>query len=246
MKLQIPIPCHADWDEMSETACGRFCQSCQKTVFDFTQKTPTEIETFFQKHQDEEICGRFYPTQLAYNYQFATPSPIWYPASKIAAIILASAMLTGSSGCFMGKAANPVKNGNIKQIVYEETELELQNNFSLRPETLRKIKGTVKNTSGHAITYTKIVISKLRILVYSEANGTFELVLPPKASGTLNVEISKDGYETQNFALNDSDFVGEHFSLNITLKQKEKPNVKPEVVHPNIPTVGRITPIKRQ
>lgn len=37
MKLTIPTPCAKNWDAMTPTACGRFCNVCQKEVIDVTQ-----------------------------------------------------------------------------------------------------------------------------------------------------------------------------------------------------------------
>jgi hypothetical protein len=35
-QLQIPEPCHEDWNKMTPVHKGRFCDSCEKAVVDFT------------------------------------------------------------------------------------------------------------------------------------------------------------------------------------------------------------------
>lgn len=43
---------------------GRFCQSCQKSVIDFTSKSDSEIKEFLKDKQGEKLCGRFYIHQV--------------------------------------------------------------------------------------------------------------------------------------------------------------------------------------
>ena len=45
--IDIPTPCKEGWQNMAPTEKGAFCNSCQKEVIDFTQKTPAEIANYF-------------------------------------------------------------------------------------------------------------------------------------------------------------------------------------------------------
>ena len=62
IKVSIPEPCHEDWNEMTPTEKGKFCNVCTKEVIDFTSKSDEEIV----KHAmaNKNLCGRFHPTQL--------------------------------------------------------------------------------------------------------------------------------------------------------------------------------------
>jgi hypothetical protein len=64
LPIQIPKPCHEDWQQMLPEDKGRHCLICQKTVIDFTQLTDAEILSFF-KQKPVGVCGRFRPEQLA-------------------------------------------------------------------------------------------------------------------------------------------------------------------------------------
>jgi len=64
MKISIPEPCHQNWGAMTPNQQGRFCQSCQKTVVDFTQFSTTDIQNYFAKHFEQKVCGRFKNEQL--------------------------------------------------------------------------------------------------------------------------------------------------------------------------------------
>src|SRR5512138_1321991 len=63
-QLQIPTPCHEDWDHMSPAEKGRFCSSCQKQVVDFSNMSDREIAMFFKKPSTGSVCGRFMEDQL--------------------------------------------------------------------------------------------------------------------------------------------------------------------------------------
>jgi hypothetical protein len=63
-KITIPKPCHEDWNKMTPNETGRFCNSCSKSVVDFTQMLPDEIQDFFIKNKGQKICGRFHNKQL--------------------------------------------------------------------------------------------------------------------------------------------------------------------------------------
>ncbi|TDM00057.1 MAG: hypothetical protein C4K58_02085 [Flavobacteriaceae bacterium] len=49
---------------MKENLDGRFCLSCQKTVYDFTGKTNEEILSVISGATSGSVCGRFYQDQL--------------------------------------------------------------------------------------------------------------------------------------------------------------------------------------
>ena len=61
--LSVPMPCHEKWGNMSETGKGRFCQSCEKEVVDFSSYTDEQILAHFSESSGPQ-CGRFHPIQL--------------------------------------------------------------------------------------------------------------------------------------------------------------------------------------
>lgn len=63
-KIVLTNPCSESWDSMQTDDVGRFCQSCQKSVIDFTSKSDDEIQEFLKDKQKEKLCGRFYIQQI--------------------------------------------------------------------------------------------------------------------------------------------------------------------------------------
>ena len=64
-KIRIENPCHENWNLMSRNQKGRFCNSCNKTVIDFTKMKHPEIEKYFiENTKSENICGYFKSNQV--------------------------------------------------------------------------------------------------------------------------------------------------------------------------------------
>lgn len=63
MKIKIENPCSENWTSMHNSKQGRFCDTCQKEVVDFSKFTDAELKEVFAKSQGTG-CGRFRLDQL--------------------------------------------------------------------------------------------------------------------------------------------------------------------------------------
>lgn len=63
IQLYIPEPCHEDWNKMSTTQQGRYCESCCKQVIDFTTMSDQQIIDYLSNTKNK-TCGRFDHDQL--------------------------------------------------------------------------------------------------------------------------------------------------------------------------------------
>ena len=63
IKISIPKPCNQKWSGMNQNGSGRFCDSCEQTVVDFTYFSNLDLKNWFAKNQGKS-CGRFNPEQL--------------------------------------------------------------------------------------------------------------------------------------------------------------------------------------
>ncbi|MFQ6603880.1 hypothetical protein [Flavobacterium sp. C3NV] len=59
-QITIPKPCNQNWNSMLPNKEGRFCNSCSKTVIDFTKMENSEIRNYLIENSGKEsICGHF-------------------------------------------------------------------------------------------------------------------------------------------------------------------------------------------
>ena len=77
LKISIPTPCHEDWSKMDTNEQGRHCNSCMKTVVDFTNMSDEEVKNFLINKKQEHTCGRFKTTQLQ-RIEIELPQNIYY------------------------------------------------------------------------------------------------------------------------------------------------------------------------
>jgi hypothetical protein len=87
-KLSIPEPCHQSWQQMAAVNGGRHCESCCKTVVDFTLMNNDEIINYLSASKN--VCGRFDAHQLtAVNLYLQAPKAqkkIWRYVKAVALI----------------------------------------------------------------------------------------------------------------------------------------------------------------
>ena len=81
LKIQVPKPCHEDWNAMRLNENGRFCDSCAKSVIDFTKMKAPEIQEYFIRNQGKKICGRFNNEQLE-SIKIAVPAQVLYSQTQ--------------------------------------------------------------------------------------------------------------------------------------------------------------------
>ena len=140
--LNIPEPCHEDWDNMTPTEKGRFCGSCQKQVIDFTNMSDREVAQFFKKPSTGSVCGRFMQDQLERDiviprkripwvkYFFQVALPAFLATGKLAAQGEVKVKETASAAWrevkVEVKEKGKVKVDNVSQICKEVKQLGTQ------------------------------------------------------------------------------------------------------------------------
>jgi len=78
VKIQVPEPCHEDWNKMTPKDKGAFCSSCEKVVVDFTKMSDRQIVDFLNKNKGKKTCGKFNSFQVDRNISVHTPPPPSY------------------------------------------------------------------------------------------------------------------------------------------------------------------------
>ncbi|NML35788.1 hypothetical protein HHL17_01140 [Chitinophaga sp. G-6-1-13] len=88
--LSVPTPCGENWDKMTNTAAGKHCDSCAKTVIDFSFMTDAEIFAVINNSKGN-VCGRFQNQQL--DRLINPPAP---PRKNfLPALLLTAGLITG-------------------------------------------------------------------------------------------------------------------------------------------------------
>ncbi len=62
--ISIPEPCSENWNEMTPTEKGAFCQKCALEVIDFTNKSSDEIRQVLAQNIGNHACMRIKNTQI--------------------------------------------------------------------------------------------------------------------------------------------------------------------------------------
>lgn len=62
--LKLHFACNENWDTMSPCALGKFCDSCQKSVHDFSDKSQDDLINALAGSEGR-ICGRFTSEQVS-------------------------------------------------------------------------------------------------------------------------------------------------------------------------------------
>jgi len=121
-QLQIPEPCHENWNKMAPGDKGRFCGSCQKTVVDFTEMSDMQLVAFFKKPSTGSVCGRFYNDQLdrdygipkkrlpwlKYFFQFSIPVFLSLVNSAFLILSCGSIIMTNDYQIYTGKISKEI------------------------------------------------------------------------------------------------------------------------------------------
>jgi hypothetical protein len=214
-ELQIPKPCHENWDNMSPVEKGRFCGSCQKQVMDFSSMSDREIATFFRKPSTGSVCGRFMSDQLnramelpkkripwvRYFLQFLLPGILI--SAKAAAQNKARAIDKDTSKVFcssrmLGEISFVPRMGDT---ILTKT---LVSNPIVRNESLStpdspfiapiKIQGQIIDDANTPISFANIQYNDGKSVAVTDGKGNFEMVSGKK---NMDITITAVGYDTK-------------------------------------------------
>lgn len=58
-RIELATPCRADWNQMTGDDRARFCQSCQKNVYNLSVMTQAEAQQLVRE-KEGQLCVRFF------------------------------------------------------------------------------------------------------------------------------------------------------------------------------------------
>jgi len=103
--ISLSFKCDQDWDAMTISAGGRFCDTCQKKVYDFTDENTAYFIKIMHEN-DQRVCGRFNSDHVALLQ--STTIPPWRKWAMAAMVFIGfniSAQKAKSQERIMGKVA---------------------------------------------------------------------------------------------------------------------------------------------
>lgn len=167
-KISIPEPCHEDWAKMTPNEKGRFCDSCEKTIIDFTNYSKFELAK--RINSGESICGRFKNEQL--NTPLNYRNPIYQRGSTWVLSLAGLLVVTAAS---VAQPSSEAPNTLIELIENESKNLEPDKDTIL-------LKSRVLNDStGQAVLKVSVQVKEYKkIMTQTDEQGHFTLAVPNK------------------------------------------------------------------
>ncbi len=218
LQLSIPEPCHENWQQMTPTDQGRFCNACAKEVIDFSTMTDIQVLNYFTNMTNEKVCGRALPEQL--DRTISRPAQpkkrlFWYWNYFVMFFI------------FFAKG----NNAKAQNCTKPSTELSPAKNVELRgdvvivagqmkSESRQIISGVILDSKNNTIPFASVKVKGTLMGVSADVNGVF------KINTELNsvLTVSSSGFNVLDVP------VGNQKELKITLENRYPYLMKGEVV----------------
>lgn len=190
--LSIPAPCHERWEQMAPVEQGRFCNSCQKTVIDFTNMTDQQLAAYFKKPIGN-VCGRFAPDQLERDITVPTKRIPWlrYFFQFTLPAFLLSLKAAGQKTERVEKVNVICKVGDtsIKKTLQEASPI-------------CGLSGKVIDDKGNPIPFASVFIKGTEQGTACDAEGSFRLSYQQALPFTL--QISAIGFQAKEYLVSDT------------------------------------------
>lgn len=172
MRINIAEPCHENWDGMSPNTNGKHCSKCDKTVYDFSRYSDSEIIDFFKS--GPSVCGRFKGTQLGRELNHSnTLPPKW--------VLAACGLLLLSLGSINAQN-HPQINQDSSQEIVSQSSVNLT----------QVIHATFNEARAHdeCISRMKIIMNNFAIIVDIDSSRKASITIPQTISGDrVDVEL---------------------------------------------------------
>ena len=175
LQLSIPEPCHENWQQMTPTDQGRFCNACARDVIDFSMMTDTEVLNYFTTLTHDKVCGRALPSQL--ERTISKPKDpkkrlFWYWNYIVMFFLFFgkgnSVKAQGITQVVTAADLNKIKQTNINNALAGKVgEVVVSHN--------RIITGKVTDIDGKPVSYASVKIKGTPTGVSADVNGVYSL-----------------------------------------------------------------------
>jgi hypothetical protein len=187
LNINIPKPCHEDWNQMTPKQKGRHCTSCKKTIFDFTRSTDEQIVKTFLK--EDNVCGRFKSTQLNRELILNRKEKNNY-LSYVASTLFAFLSFGTQDIQAQGKSRIVKVDSLQPQMVNGKTGTSILNK--------KPVRGTLFGPNKYRITGAKITIKGSAASTNTDMSGDF--IIKGELGNILIINV--DGFEKTEIIIN--------------------------------------------
>lgn len=230
VQINIPKPCHENWQNMTPREQGRYCGSCQKIVVDFSMMSDKEMLDTISKTAGQPVCGRFANDQLNRKIERATDKRR-FSLRYVWNLLLASVLLIES--CDESTTGEIDVRPSV-EIVEEETMGKVADDGNPAcSQSQTEIKGAIFNEdSGLPVAGAQVRIPGIKQTAVTDAMGKFSL-LSDNVDFVI-LEVSAPHFSTKTVQLdNKTDWV--HVKVSI----KERFMMGAVLVQENDETINR-------
>ena len=189
IRLQLPQPCHENWDAMTPADQGRYCGACCKTVVDFSVMSDREIIDYVSRKADGNTCARVQEAQLDRILQ--TP-PERTPARKYFWSLLVSSLLLSYRSIAQQVKPSTGKPSQEQSPVRIGKMATGRSGSASTPATF-ELHGRVVNTDGHPVPFATVTLSNPFRQVAADSAGNY--VISTTNELDFDVSVSAAGYE---------------------------------------------------
>lgn len=196
LHIAIPQPCQEDWDKMTPTEQGAFCNVCSKCVVDFTRFSDSELLAYFS-NPPKNICGRFDVKKL--NIVTSSTPKTHSPLAK--RLFWGLAMVAGIGTTLKAQSTTTNNKPSTEQEPFYNNGAILQSSQTTS-DTTGVITGVVlDSTTNEPLFAVSVFIEGTSIGASTDFDGKFKLVLPKEyLNKPLTIEVHYIGYTTLQYA----------------------------------------------
>ncbi len=176
--LDFSFKCGQDWSAMETQGENKFCQSCQKTVIDFSKMNNTEALTYLNANKN--TCGSMSSKQLAeLNTRIGMQDIRFFSLKNL---LLGAGISASASGFAQEKLPILFENDKLK--------VELVRNDINPDSTINNlIRGTIVDENGVGIPYAKVSIPAMSINKRTDLDGKFEIFYDTHLEGNIHINV---------------------------------------------------------
>ncbi|MBL7703600.1 MAG: carboxypeptidase-like regulatory domain-containing protein [Ferruginibacter sp.] len=192
LQLSIPEPCHENWNGMTPTEQGRFCNACAKEVVDFSTMTDIQVLNYFTNITNEKVCGRALPEQL--NRTISRPEPpkkklFWYWNYIVMFFMFFSKTNTvkaqrGIKAVCNSRATSDAELDKIKNDDINKVQANINNALAGKVGEVaisRIFTGKVTDEIGNPVAFASVKIKGTNNGFFADANGAYSIKINPDA-----------------------------------------------------------------